>query len=239
MHEDASYFNLYWKRRFKPASYRRRINSLRLNYGRFLPDSAARVVDVGPGFGEMLELLRERGIADPQAIDIDPHVVEALRQRGFVGAVAEADTIGHFVARPGGYDSVIALHVLEHFAPDDGRRLLEAIHTSLAPGGRVILEVPNMANFITAPYARWADYTHRTGFTQESLSATLLGAGFARIETFGIARPVRSLAEAVAWAGQSLTSALAWVLLKANYPQARIVTAPALAAIGWKTGPTA
>ena len=63
-----------------------------------------------------------------------------------------------------------------------------SMFTALVPGGSVVIEVPNMANFITAPYARWADYTHRHGYTQESLSAALRAAGFDVVECFGVTR---------------------------------------------------
>lgn len=231
----AAYFDLYWRQRFNPASYRRRLNSLVRNYGEHLPESPSRVLEIGPGFGELLELLRDRRL-EAEAVDIDPDLIDALRARGFEGVQTVRDTAAHLRSRPGAYQCVVALHVLEHFEPTAGADLLRAACEALAPGGRIIVEVPNMANFITAPYARWADYTHRTGFTHESLAAALRAAGFEIERTFGVARPVRSLSELAAWCGQSVTQAIVWTMLKANYPQARIIAAPAIAAIGAKPG---
>ena len=229
----AAYFDLYWRQRFNPASYRRRLNSLVRNYSSYLPAPPARVIEIGPGFGELLELLRDRHL-DVEAVDIDAELIEALRARGFDGVHAVEDTMAYLRSRAGVFHCVVALHVLEHFEPAAGADLLAAAYEALTPGGRIIIEVPNMANFITAPYARWADYTHRTGFTQESLGAALGAAGFAVERTFGVARPVRSFSELAAWCGQFLTQSIVWTLLKANYPQARIVAAPAISAIGVK-----
>jgi len=231
----AAYFDVYWKQRFNSASYRRRLNSLRLNYSAHLPVRHAQVLEIGPGFGEMLELLRDNGVDRVEAIDIDVRLVEALHARGFLSVQAVQNTVDYLRTRPAAFDCVIALHVLEHFLPTDGSDLLRAVFASLAPGGRVIVEVPNMANFITAPYARWADYTHRTGFTQESLATALWTAGFEVVKTFGIARPIRSPVELAAWLGQTITQSIVWTLLKANYSQSRIVASPAIAAVGFKS----
>jgi 2-polyprenyl-3-methyl-5-hydroxy-6-metoxy-1,4-benzoquinol methylase len=229
-----SYFDRYWKKRFNASSYQRHLNSLQRNYDAHLPRGNERVLEIGPGFGELLEFLRSRGLKQIEAIDIDADMVAALQSRGFENVRCVEDASADLQSRGGQYDCVIARHVLEHLDPASGLELLLATFESLAPGGRVIIEVPNMANFITAPYARWADYTHRNGFTHESLTAALSQAGFEVTQSFGIARPVRSLAELAAWCGQAVTQAIAWTLLKANYPQAHVIAAPAIAAVGIK-----
>jgi len=124
------------------------------------------------------------------------------------------------------------MHVLEHFDGPSGRALVEAAFRALAPGGRIFLEVPNMANFITAPYARWADYTHRHGYTIESLSALLLTAGFRIHAAFGVARSIGSPGQFVGHVAQRCTDAVAWLLLKANYPRVDIVAAPVIGIVG-------
>lgn len=231
--EAKAYFDLYWSQRFNPAAFARRVRTLHRNYAAHLPAAReARIVEIGPGFGEMLRYLADRGYTDAAALDNDAALVAALHKQGLLGAVCVEDTAAYLRERPGHYDCVIALHVLEHFDADGGRTLLQSIYAALAPGGRVILEVPNMANFITAPYARWADYTHRHGYTQESLSAALHAAGFEVRACFGVRRAVGSFTEAAAFVVQGLTTALAWALLKANFPQARIIAAPAIGIVG-------
>jgi SAM-dependent methyltransferase len=233
--DSANYFDAYWKQRFNPAAFERRINTLHKNYAARLPSRRdARIVEIGPGFGEMLDYLSRSGYSAATALDNDASLVAALHARGVGGARHVADAIDWLNAHAEQYDCTIALHVLEHFDAAGGARLLQAMFRALAPGGTLIIEVPNMANFITAPYARWADYTHRCGYTQESLSAALRAAGFEVAECFGVRRAVRSFIEFGAYAVQRVTDALAWILLKANYPQARIIAAPAIAIIGRK-----
>lgn len=231
--EADGYFERYWRDRFDAAASARRVRSLHRNYAQHLPARRdARIVEIGPGFGEMLRYLAQRGYSNVTALDNDPALVAALKQQGFAAAEHIEDVTAVLLERAGRYDCVIALHVLEHFDAAAGAALLRAIHAALAPGGTVILEVPNMANFITAPYARWADYTHRHGYTAESLNAALRVAGFEVRACFGVRRPLGSLAEVAAFAVQGFTTALAWALLKANYPSAKIIAAPALGVVG-------
>jgi O-antigen chain-terminating methyltransferase len=231
--DSTSYFAAYWKQRFNPAAFQRRVNTLHKNYATRLPaDRDARIVEVGPGFGEMLEYLAKSGYAATTALDNDGTLVAALRARGISSVCHVGDTIRWLNEHPEQFDCTIALHVLEHFDAAAGAQLLQAMFRALAPGGTIIIEVPNMANFITAPYARWADYTHRHGYTQESLSAALRAAGFEVAECFGVRRAIRSTMELIAYSAQRVTDAIAWLLVKANYPQARIITAPAIAVVG-------
>jgi len=228
-----SYFDAYWRGRFDGAAFARRVRTLRKNYAAHLPAARdARIVEIGPGFGEMLRCLADCGYTNVSAIDNDAALVTALRNRGFAGVEHADDTAAYLRQRPAQYDCAIALHVLEHFDAEDGGALLRTIHAALAPGARLIVEVPNMANFITAPYARWGDYTHRHGYTLDSLAAAMRAAGFDVCAAFGVRRSIASLADTAAYVVQGATTAAAWLLLKANYPHARIVTAPAIAIVG-------
>jgi SAM-dependent methyltransferase len=233
----GSYYDAYWRDRFDAALYERRIRTFHKNYAHHLPDSRdARFVEIGPGYGEMLEFLARSGFTKLAALDNDAPLIEALRQRGVRADLFVDDAIRFLGARPGQFDGVVAMHVLEHFDGPSGKALVEAAFTSLAPGGRLILEVPNMANFITAPYARWADYTHRQGYTIESLSALLLTAGFRIRAAFGVARSIGSVGQLVGHVAQRCTDALAWLLLKANYPRVDIVAAPVIGIVGERPG---
>lgn len=229
----GNYFDVYWKQRFNPAAFQRRVRTLHKNYAHRLPARRdARFVEVGPGFGEMLDYLKSRGYTDTTALDNDPALIAALQSRGATGARHVDDAIAWLQENGQAFDCAVALHVLEHFDIDAGAALLRAMLHALVPGGLVVIEVPNMANFITAPYARWADYTHRNGFTQESLSAAVRAAGFDVVECFGVTRAVGSPIELALYAAQRCTDAIAWTLLKANYPGARIIAAPAIAIVG-------
>jgi 2-polyprenyl-3-methyl-5-hydroxy-6-metoxy-1,4-benzoquinol methylase len=233
----SSYYDAYWRDRFDAALFERRIRTFHKNYARHLPVSRdARFIEIGPGYGEMLEFLARAGFTRLAALDNDAPLIEALRRRGVRAEFHVDDAIEFLMGRPGQFDGVVAMHVLEHFDGPSGRALVEAAFSALAPGGRIILEVPNMANFITAPYARWADYTHRHGYTIESLSALLLTAGFRIHAAFGVARSIGSPGQFVGHVAQRCTDAFAWLLLKANYPRVDIVAAPVIGIVGERPG---
>lgn len=233
--ERASYYDAYWRERFDAVLFERRIRTFHKNYAHHLPAArAARFLEIGPGYGEMLEFLARAGFANLAALDNDASLIEALRQRGVRAELHVDDAIRFLSARPGGFDCVIGMHVLEHFDGPSGIALVQAAFAGLAPGGRLILEVPNMANFITAPYARWADYTHRQGYTVESLRALLLTAGFRIHASFGVARSIGSVGQLAGHVAQRCTDAIAWLLLKANYPRVDIVAAPVIGIVGEK-----
>jgi 2-polyprenyl-3-methyl-5-hydroxy-6-metoxy-1,4-benzoquinol methylase len=225
----SSYYDAYWRDRFDPVLFERRIRTFHKNYAHLLPPSrTGRMLEIGPGYGEMLEFLARAGFTRLDAIDNDAALIEALRQRGVRADLHVGDAIRFLAERPGQFEGVVAMHVLEHFDGPSGRALVDAAFAALAPGGRFIVEVPNMANFITAPYARWADYTHRQGYTIESLSALLVTAGFRVQAAFGVARSIGSVGQLVGHVAQRCTDALAWMLLKANYPRVDIVAAPVI-----------
>jgi len=229
----SGYYEAYWRDRFDATLFERRVRTFDKNYAHHLPaDRSLRILEVGPGYGEMLEFLSRTGFANLHAIDNDASLIEALRQRNVRAELHVGDATRFLNSSPGGFDCVVAMHVLEHFDGPAGQALVRAAFKGLAPGGRLIFEVPNMANFITAPYARWADYTHRQGYTIESLRALLLTEGFRIRASFGVARSIGSLGQLAGHLAQRTTDALAWLLLKANYPRVELITAPVIGIVG-------
>jgi 2-polyprenyl-3-methyl-5-hydroxy-6-metoxy-1,4-benzoquinol methylase len=227
--QPPSYYDAYWRDRYDAVLFERRIRTFAKNYTAHLPPlRSARIVEIGPGYGEMLEFLARSGFNNLTALDNDGALIEALRQRGVRAALHADDATAFLQSRPGAFDCVVGMHVLEHFDGASGQALVAAAFSSLAPLGRLILEVPNMANFITAPYARWADYTHRQGYTIESLRALLLTVGFRIRASFGVARSIGSVGQLAGHAAQRCTDALAWLLLKANYPRVDVIAAPVI-----------
>lgn len=155
------------------------------NYLRHLPASRETCfLDIGPGYGEFIELLQRQGYRSIHAVDISPEVAEFCNGVVPASTLAVADTTAYLLSRPGAFDVISMFHILEHVPKAESLALLTAVHAALRPGGRLIIEVPNMANPVIGMNVRYADFTHEVGFTELSLRYVLEMSGFSQVQPF-------------------------------------------------------
>jgi len=139
--------------------------------------SAMSFLEIGCGTGAFLAYLRAKGVQRQWGIDHDPALAtvipEAVRDRFSCRDAHEllAD------AAQGPFDRVVLLDVLEHFSPEDACHLLQSIRGRLAPGGKVVVKVPNAGSPWGLPY-QYGDLTHRTAFSPISLRQLADAAGY-------------------------------------------------------------
>ena len=121
-------------------SARRDINYKILRY----VHSGERVLSIGCGSGKLEEEMQKRGVT-VYGVDIDPDAVRAARGR--LTGVSELDIeLCDRLPFPGErFDVVICIDVLEHLR--DPARILRMACNRLIPGGRVIVSLPNVANW--------------------------------------------------------------------------------------------
>ena len=161
--DDATLQRLYgesYDYRWFRDHYDAKLADARSRFEEYEPWLGASVLDFGGGLGYFAAAAREAGL---RSETLDPHS-------------------GASPTLPGdGWDSVVALHVLEH--SNDPGAMLEAIRARLKPGGSLILAVPNYAG---AGYRErgmhwvWAQppLVHVFHFTARGLAALLLRHGF-------------------------------------------------------------
>lgn len=102
----------------------------------------ARVLDVGCGDGRLLGELASLGVR-PLGVDLSEEAVAQARRRGVDAVRADVDG-GALPIEDHAFDLVLCLDVLEHlFAPDV---LRDELRRAVAPGGRVVVAVPNGLN---------------------------------------------------------------------------------------------
>jgi 2-polyprenyl-3-methyl-5-hydroxy-6-metoxy-1,4-benzoquinol methylase len=124
---------------------------------------AQRILEVGAATGYVTEAMQQGG-ATVVAVEIDPDAVEAARARGIEIRLGSVQDV---VAPAERFDHVVLLDVIEHVPHPDA--LFEACLSHLAPGGSIVLSVPNVAHWSI----RWLllrgrfDYT-RTGLLDET-----------------------------------------------------------------------
>jgi len=157
---------------------------LAVNYGPYIEDKELRILEIGPGHGELIELLLELGLHHIHAVDVSKEAVDLCNSILENSTFLTDDTITFIKTSSTHYDRIFILHVLEHIPKIQIVPLLSAAHNVLADQGIMIIEVPNMANPLVGQYFRYADFTHEVGFTESSLEYALGLAGFKNVRIF-------------------------------------------------------
>lgn len=156
-----------------------------------LPPAGARTaLEIGCGSGQNLDRLAGLGL-DVAGVEPDAAACAAARGRGLDVWQGVAEALPGPVAAQR-YDLVVLTHVLEHCL-NPGLALAQAAGR-LAPGGRMVVEVPNNACAgarAAGAVWHWLDVPrHLNFFTEASLRALVAQAGLVveRVEWWGYAR---------------------------------------------------
>ncbi|MCC6830142.1 MAG: class I SAM-dependent methyltransferase [Thermoleophilia bacterium] len=162
--------------RYRPEEAVRRHQERYLEY---LGDRG-RVLDVGCGRGELVEMLRERGV-DATGVDLDPDFAGLAASRGL--PVVHGDGIAHVNGLPAGsLDGIMASHVVEHLEAAELLRLIHGAADALAPGGVLIMETPNPESLVAGSVNFHRDLTHRRPIHPDTLAFLCESAGFTGVE---------------------------------------------------------
>jgi len=141
--------------------------------------SCQRVLDIGCGRGEFLELLREQ-LIPAEGIDVNASAVEICRQKGLTAHQAEA--LAYLsTEEAGAFAGIHMSHVLEHVPFPTAIQLLEACADRLQPGGVLIAETPN-PHCPEALQAFFLDPTHIRPLFPEALIILLESLGFEQVQ---------------------------------------------------------
>lgn len=102
-------------------------------------DPAARVLDIGPGSGVVGSMLREMGIHNLSAVELDE---EARKHVAPIYNRVE-ENIAEFSGEK--FDLILMLDVLEHMT--DPFTFLKELRSYVAPGATLLISVPNVAHW--------------------------------------------------------------------------------------------
>lgn len=145
-----------------------------------------RVLEIGAGIGNLTSQFIPRELY--VASDINPNYVQYLQSYSFgkpylrvmkIDANAAAD----FSGLENQFDTALMINVLEHVP--DASRALSLLHQSLAPGGRVVILVPQHP-WLYGTFDEALE--HRERYTAEQLRQQLTAAGFRVAELFDFNR---------------------------------------------------
>jgi 2-polyprenyl-3-methyl-5-hydroxy-6-metoxy-1,4-benzoquinol methylase len=171
-------------------------------------DKNALIVDLGCGWGQQLRQLRQLGYNNLVGVEGDQNLATEVGEQCGNGAngirIIHSDAIEFLERTSLVADRITLFHVLEHFSPSAGERLLSAARARLHPKcGQIVIEVPNMSS-LTGPHMRYTDLTHMLGFTEFNLRQLLDNTGFEEVSVI-CGRPRLGL-----WRIGQQGSGLAW-----------------------------
>ena len=234
--EYGQYLSNHYSHVSTPASLERKKTWVLSNHGSKLPPSPdAVILDVGPGFGNIIQLLHDKcGYKNVNGIDISPEVVSVCNTILPGSTKLVADTVQFLNDHKEEFALILLLHVIEHVPKTEVLPFLRAIHTALKTGGRVILEVPNSAHPVTGINMRYADFTHHVGFTDRSLEFVMLSAGFSDVCLYGCKVPRESVARGIQRAGQDMVEMLLGLIVRLYMPTKPSILTSILAACATK-----
>jgi len=118
----------------------------------------ARIIEIGCGRGELLDMLREAGVM-AIGIDTDESMIQRCRGKGH--QVEHMDGLRFLDSQPDeSVAAIFAAQVVEHLTYDDWVTFLRLARAKLKPGGQLIFETVN-PHALEAFKTFWTDLTHQ------------------------------------------------------------------------------
>jgi len=134
-------------------------------------------LEIGCGTGHFLSYLHHKGVRHLKAIDLDTALSTVIPEN--VRDRFEAIDVWAYLDKADGdapYDRIFMFDVLEHFTPEDGFKLLNGLKARLAPGGAIILKMPNASSPWGLQFQH-GDLTHVAAYTPDSIRQMAVACG--------------------------------------------------------------
>ncbi|HKO43261.1 MAG TPA: methyltransferase domain-containing protein [Pyrinomonadaceae bacterium] len=135
-----------------------------------------RILDLGCGRGEWLELLKESGL-QAEGVESNEAMFERARSLGL--DLVHSDALTHLRSLPeGSVNAITAFHFVEHLTFAALVELIDETLRVLRSGGLLILETPNPKNLVVGACNFHSDPTHHKPLFPETLRFILSEKGF-------------------------------------------------------------
>ncbi len=149
--------------------------------------SIRRVLDVGCGFGDVLEFLEMKGVK-VAGVDISQHALERARKK-ISGELNQLDVVSQPLPfSDASFDAVTLFDLVEHISAPD--QLFAEVYRVLHPGGLVCITTPNQQGWLRAVLTRvfpddpthvnvqkdcyWKRHLEKTGFGEVKVKGVIL-----------------------------------------------------------------
>lgn len=155
----------------------------------FPPNKDARILEVGCGDGRLVEVAKRSGYRNVVGIDASSSMIDLAHERAMAEGIVNSDSLILADAviyiqnqNPGEIDLIVAIDVIEHLQLHEILNFFAAAHAVLAPGGQVLIQVPNGASPFHGRILH-GDLTHYRAFTDKSVHQIGHLCGFQSVET--------------------------------------------------------
>jgi len=155
----------------KSTAFDRRAGYLKYNYREYLNklNSKSSVLELGPGKGELLQILNDKKIFDIDIIDIDKPILDYCKKNFQLKTAIHETTLDITKSLKRKYDLIVLTQVFEHIPKTSYLNWVRGLYGALNPGGHIIITVPNGANPLVGT-ERYGDLQHENIFTIFSFS---------------------------------------------------------------------
>jgi len=139
-----------------------------------------KILDLGCGRGEFLELLKEKGY-EAEGIDINEQMVNICRDKSLLCeksdilkklAQYEDNTLG----------GIFSSQVIEHLPPPYLKRMIELSYFKIRPQGSIVLETINPASVFALVQVYYLDISHQQPVHPQTLKFLLESSGFEDVD---------------------------------------------------------
>lgn len=139
-----------------------------------------KVVDLGCGRGEFLEILKEKGI-EAEGVDLNQEMVEYCREKGLT--CHQDDLLAWLHNQPDeSLAGIFSSQVIEHLPPSYLRQLIQQAYFKLAPRGKIILETINPTSVFALVQIYFLDISHSQPIHPLALQFLLENHGFEEVQ---------------------------------------------------------
>jgi len=139
-----------------------------------------KVLDLGCGRGEFIEILEENGI-EAEGIDINGQMIEICRDKGL--NCQKADILKKLAEyEDGTLGGIFSSQVIEHLSPSYLRRVIELAYFKLSPASHIVLETINSASVFSLVQIYFLDLSHQKPVHPQTLKFLLESTGFEKVE---------------------------------------------------------
>lgn len=162
---------VHLKQLSSPETFRRKQEYLDYNLGRYLNKlnlQESRLLEIGPGLGEFIYFLNNRGTNNIDIADNNKDICNYISKNFKVKEFFVTDDISKLDKKLSQYNLIFLMQVLEHMPINQYGLTLKTLYNHLVPSGFLVIIIPN-ANNPLGLTERYADLQHTNSFTEQSL----------------------------------------------------------------------